>query len=102
MKSARILVVDDERSLREFLEIFFERDGYSVTTAASVAEALVALDADDFDVVISDVQMGEASGLELLRTVKETAPGCVVIMITAQKPVQHLAFQQSADYFNAV
>jgi two-component system response regulator PilR (NtrC family) len=83
MKSARILVVDDERSLREFLEIFFERDGYSVTTAASVAEALVALDADDFDVVISDVQMGEASGLELLRTVKETAPGCVVIMITA-------------------
>jgi two-component system response regulator PilR (NtrC family) len=79
----RILVVDDERSLREFLEIFFQRDGYSVTTAASVEEALVALDADDYDVVISDVQMGEASGLELLRTVKETAPECVVIMITA-------------------
>jgi two-component system response regulator PilR (NtrC family) len=81
--SARILVVDDERSLREFLEIFFQRDGYAVTTAASAEEALVALDADDFDVVISDVQMGHTSGLDLLRTVKETAPECVVIMITA-------------------
>jgi two-component system response regulator PilR (NtrC family) len=80
---ARILVVDDERSLREFLEIFFRREGYAVVTAASVDEALVALGADDFDVVISDVQMAGASGLELLRTVKETAPECVVIMITA-------------------
>jgi two-component system response regulator PilR (NtrC family) len=54
-----------------------------VATAASVDEALVALDGDDFDVVISDVQLNGASGLELLRTVKESAPGCVVIMITA-------------------
>ena len=52
-------------------------------TAASVDEALVALGADDFDVVISDVQLPGASGLELLRTVKENAPDCVVIMITA-------------------
>jgi len=80
---ARILVVDDERSLREFLEIFFRREGYAVTTVASVDEALLALGADDFDVVISDVQMSGASGLDLLRTVKETAPDCVVIMITA-------------------
>jgi len=83
VKTARILVVDDERSLREFLEIFFRREGYGVVTAASVDEALVALGADDFDVVISDVQMAGASGLELLRTVKENAPDCVVIMITA-------------------
>jgi two-component system response regulator PilR (NtrC family) len=83
VKTARILVVDDERSLREFLEIFFRREGYTVVTAASVDEALVALGGDDFDVVISDVQLTGASGLELLRTVKENAPDCVVIMITA-------------------
>jgi two-component system response regulator PilR (NtrC family) len=83
VKTARILVVDDERSLREFLEIFFRREGYGVVTAASVDEALIALGADDFDVVISDVQMAGASGLDLLRTVKESAPDCVVIMITA-------------------
>ena len=80
---SRILVVDDERSLREFLEIFFRREGYAVETVASVDEALVALAADDFDVVISDVQMSGGSGLDLLRRVKETAPDCVVIMITA-------------------
>jgi len=81
--SARILVVDDERSLREFLEIFFRREGYEVTTAASVDEAQVAVAADDFDVVISDVQLAGASGLELLRSVKDAAPDTVVIMITA-------------------
>jgi two-component system response regulator PilR (NtrC family) len=81
--TARILVVDDERSLREFLEIFFRREGYGVATAASVEEAQVAVAADDFDVVISDVKLAGASGLELLRSVKETAPDTVVIMITA-------------------
>jgi two-component system response regulator PilR (NtrC family) len=80
---ARILVVDDERSLREFLEIFFRREGFSVTTAASADEALIAIDADDFDVVVSDVQLGGTSGLELLRGVKDVAPDTVVIMITA-------------------
>ena len=54
---ARILVVDDERSMREFLEIFFRGEGYDVTTAADVDSALLALDADDFDVVITDIQM---------------------------------------------
>jgi two-component system response regulator PilR (NtrC family) len=80
---ARILVVDDERSLREFLEIFFRREGFSVTTAASAKEALIAIDADDFDVVVSDVQLGGSSGIELLCSVKDAAPDTVVIMITA-------------------
>ncbi len=79
----RILVVDDERSMREFLEIFFAREGYEAVTAADVETALVALEADDFDVVISDVQMPDRDGLDLLREVKRTAPETVVIMITA-------------------
>jgi two-component system response regulator PilR (NtrC family) len=80
---ARILVVDDEQSMREFLEIFFRGEGYEVVTAADVDSALVAIDADDFDVVISDIQMPRRSGLELLHAVKDTAPQTVVIMITA-------------------
>ena len=83
MIPARVLVVDDERSMQEFLEIFFRREGYEVVTAGGVEEALVAVGADDFDVVISDIQMPDGSGLELLRAVKEEAPGTVVIMITA-------------------
>ena len=80
---ARVLVVDDEQSMREFLEIFFRGEGYDVTTAADVDSAMIAVDADDFDVVISDIQMPERSGLDLLHAVKETAPQTVVIMITA-------------------
>jgi two-component system response regulator PilR (NtrC family) len=80
---ARILVVDDEQSMREFLEIFFRGEGYEVVTAADVDSALVAVDSDDFDVVISDIQMPGRSGLELLHAVKDTAPQTVVIMITA-------------------
>jgi two-component system response regulator PilR (NtrC family) len=79
----RILVVDDERSMQEFLEIFFRREGFEVVTAAQVDSALVAIDADDFDMVISDVQMPERNGLEVLRAVKETSPETIVIMITA-------------------
>jgi two-component system response regulator PilR (NtrC family) len=80
---ARILVVDDEQSMREFLEIFFRGDGYDVVTAGSVQEALLAVDHDDFDVVISDIQMPERSGMALLHHVKDNAPDTVVIMITA-------------------
>jgi two-component system response regulator PilR (NtrC family) len=82
-EQARILVVDDEQSMREFLEIFFRREGFDVVTTADVETALVALESDDFDVVISDVKMPGRSGLDLLQAVKESSPETVVIMITA-------------------
>jgi len=80
---ARILVVDDERSMREFLEIFFRREGYEVATAESVEQALLAVEADDYDLVITDIQMPDRSGLELLHEVREVSPETPVIMITA-------------------
>jgi two-component system response regulator PilR (NtrC family) len=80
---SRILVVDDERSMREFLEIFFRREGYDVTPTDSVETALLAMDADDYDIVITDIQMPDRSGLELLREINEVAPQTPVIMITA-------------------
>jgi two-component system response regulator PilR (NtrC family) len=82
-ESTRILVVDDERSMREFLEIFFRREGYDVTTVAAVDEALMAVEADDYDVVITDLQMPGRSGLELLHEMRECAPETPIIMITA-------------------
>jgi two-component system response regulator PilR (NtrC family) len=80
---ARILVVDDEQSMREFLEIFFRREGFGVVTTGDVDTALVAIESDDFDVVISDVRMPGRTGLDLLQAVKEISPETVVIMITA-------------------
>jgi two-component system response regulator PilR (NtrC family) len=80
---ARILVVDDERSMREFLEILLRKEGYDVTTAGDVDAAFVALDADDYDLVISDIQMPGKSGLDLLRGIREAQADALVVMITA-------------------
>jgi two-component system response regulator PilR (NtrC family) len=80
---ARILVVDDERSMQEFLEIFLRREGYDVTTTGNVDGALLALENDDYDLVISDLQMPGKTGLDLLHAMRESAPDTVAIMITA-------------------
>ncbi len=79
----RILVVDDELSMREFISILLEREGYDVLTAADAATALSRLAASDIDLVISDVQMPGLSGLELLSRIKKDAPETAVLMITA-------------------
>ena len=81
--AARILVVDDERSMREFLEILLRKEGYEVATAADVDGALLALDSDDYDLVISDIQMPGKSGLDLLRGIREAQADAIVVMITA-------------------
>ena len=80
---ARILVVDDERSMQEFLEIFFRSEGFDVVTSGDLGSARLHLESDEFDVVISDIQMPDGSGLDLLRAVHEISPETVVIMITA-------------------
>ncbi len=103
MPGARILIVDDERSMREFLDILFRQEGYEVTTADGVASARLALDADDYDVVITDVQMPDGNGLEVLRWVKGHTPDTVVVMITAFATAETAieAMKQGAyDYIN--
>ena len=80
---ARILVVDDERSMQEFLEIFFRNEGYEVVTAGDVQSARLHLEGDDFDVVITDIKMPDGSGLDLLHAANDLSPETMVIMITA-------------------
>ncbi len=79
----RILIVDDELSMREFLSILLEREGYETRTAGSANEALGLLENDLFDLVISDVQMPGLSGIELLSRIKLSSPETAVLMITA-------------------
>jgi len=80
---ARILVVDDERSMQEFLEIFFRSEGYEVVTAGDVQSARLHLEGDEFDVVITDIKMPDGSGLDLLHAAHEISPETMLIMITA-------------------
>jgi two-component system response regulator PilR (NtrC family) len=82
MKS-RILVVDDEESIREFLEIMLKKEGYEVTIAEDGLRAKEILAKKSFDMVISDMQMPNMTGIELLKHVKESYPDLVFMMITA-------------------
>jgi len=79
----RILVVDDEESIREVLSIMLHREGYGVDAVADGAQALARLAEQSYDLIISDVKMPRVTGFELLAHVRETMPDTVVIMITA-------------------
>jgi len=78
-----ILVVDDELSMCEFLSIMLRREGYRVKMAEGAKKALVILNKELFNLVITDMSMPEMNGLELLREVKKLSPDTSVIMITA-------------------
>ncbi|MBK9516512.1 MAG: sigma-54-dependent Fis family transcriptional regulator [Anaeromyxobacter sp.] len=80
---ASILVVDDEQSMREFLEILLKKRGHLVSTAADEAGALARLSQGDLDLVITDLRLGRGSGLEVLRAVKAELPATEVVMVTA-------------------
>lgn len=79
----RILVVDDEESIREFLEIMLKKEGFEITLAEDGAMAKDVLAKKTFDMIISDLQMPNMNGIELLKHVKETSPDTVFMMITA-------------------
>src|SRR6266481_1967260 len=82
-KRAKILIVDDERSIRELLEIFLKKEGFNVTSAANAPEGLAQVKSADFDVIISDIKMGEMSGIDLLRELRDTGFNGQFILLTA-------------------
>ena len=80
---ARILVVDDERSMRELLAIVLRRDGYDVILAENGRMALNVLERERVDLLISDIKMPDMSGVEVLRAAKSIDHDILGIMITA-------------------
>jgi len=79
----KILIVDDERSLRDVLSIMLKRAGYDITVASDGDEAIARIEKELFDLVITDLKMPKAGGLEVLKAVKEASPDSVVLIITA-------------------
>jgi two-component system response regulator PilR (NtrC family) len=80
---ARILVVDDEPSMREMLRIVLRRDGYDVAVAENGRHALAMLQREPFDLLLSDIRMPDISGVEVLRAAKDLNPDIVAFMMTA-------------------
>ncbi|MBU2591765.1 MAG: response regulator, partial [Nitrospinae bacterium] len=78
-----ILVVDDERSMREFLTIMLEREGHNVKEAANGSIAVHLMDEEEFDLILSDVKMPVIGGIALLPEAKKRQPNTPIILLTA-------------------
>jgi DNA-binding NtrC family response regulator len=82
--AARILIVDDEQDILNMLSRHFSFKGYEVGTARGAIEALSLLEAQRFEVVISDVCMPGINGVDLLKIIRNQFPMTHVIMMTGQ------------------
>jgi two-component system response regulator PilR (NtrC family) len=78
-----ILIVDDERSMREFLGIYLRREGYRIEAASGGNEAIASIKARAFDVIITDLRMPDVDGLTILAEAKRIRPDAEVIVVTA-------------------
>jgi two-component system response regulator HydG len=97
----KILLVDDEVSILETLEILFRGEGYEVTVADSGPKALAALEDEKPDLVLSDIRMPGAGGLDVLTAAREADPEMPVILMTAQASLQSAvrAVNEGAYYY---
>jgi two-component system, NtrC family, response regulator PilR len=83
MSEYKVLIVDDEESMLQYLSILLRKDGYKVDTASSGIEALQKMEKSPFDVVLTDIQMPGLDGIQLLKGIKAIDSTTPVIMITA-------------------
>jgi len=83
MTQGRLLVADDEAAIRESLSEVLREEGYEVTEAVDGSSAIAALQAREFDLVIADLRMPGADGIEVLRRTRDWAPQTLVILVTA-------------------
>lgn len=98
----KILIVDDEKAIRESLELLLRDEGYKAETAADGEEALEKIKTDNYDLVITDIKMPKLDGIELLRKTNQISPDTFFIIMTAYASVNTAieALREGAyDYF---
>ncbi|HKL26346.1 MAG TPA: sigma-54 dependent transcriptional regulator [Desulfuromonadales bacterium] len=89
MKQERVLVVDDDKVIREGLQRILNAEGYLVETLSSGRQALDCLETRDFDLIITDLKMPGMSGLEVLQAIKSEHPDLPVILITGYAAIDN-------------
>ena len=82
IKNLNILVVDDDTGVTDLLGAFLDSRGYSVKTCHNGRDALALIEHESFDLVISDVEMAEMNGFELLRQIRATHPKIGIVLMT--------------------
>ncbi|HCC55667.1 MAG TPA: Fis family transcriptional regulator, partial [Solibacterales bacterium] len=80
----RLLVVEDDPSVRMTLTTFLELEGYAVDAVGSTHEALRRLQDESYPIVISDIYIDDRTGLDVLAAAKQRNPDCAVILMTAR------------------
>ena len=80
---SRILIVDDEQSMLDFLSLMLKKEGYKIITADNGYKAREIIKQEELDLIISDIKMSGIDGIELLKITKEIIPDATVILITA-------------------
>ena len=102
----RLLVVEDDTSVRNTITTFLEMEGYDVDAVASTREAIEKLRSDAYPIVISDIYLDEKTGLDVLETARQKNPNCAVILMTGRgtmetvmKATQGGAFEYIAKPF---
>ena len=84
----RLLVVEDDNSVRSTITTFLELEGYAVDAVSSTREALERLRNDAYPIVITDIYLDERTGLDVLATARQSNPKCAVILMTARGTIE--------------
>ena len=95
----KALIVDDERVMLDLLERIMDGNGYNVSKATNGDQAIEMMNNDIFDVIITDLQMGETNGVDVVRKAKEQDNNKIVIIITGSYEATYAidAFRSGAD-----
>jgi len=90
MSKPKILICDDELGIRESLKLILEKD-YDVSEVMNGQQCLECIKNNDFDLILMDIKMPKASGLEILKRIKSVNPKLKIIMVTGYKSVETAA-----------
>ena len=100
-KHARILIVDDDESIRNTVKAILEKEGYLVDVAATGREAIKRTEENIYNVALLDIRLPDMEGVELLKLIKETVPRTRKIMVTGYPSMQNAvaALNKNADAY---
>ena len=99
-RKPKILVVDDDPSLLEMMSMTLRKEGYSVQEAGSAADARDQIEGTEFDLVVSDIYLGDATAIDLLDEIHNSSPDTSIILVTAQGTVETAAAARNAGVFD--
>ena len=83
VKDKTLFIIEDDKPFRERLTTSFQRKDFTVTAAASKKEALDVLAGNNFNYAIVDLRLGDGSGLDVIKVIKEQNPECRTVMLTS-------------------